>query len=105
VAIFAILASLGVTALIETVPGVFIVFKIIGGIAGIFAAFMPPQPPAHTPIFIAIIAFVIDFSWYAVVALTLSSQRSKSVYERAKTNFDRVASIFLAAVGLRLLFT
>ena len=156
VAIFAALASLGITTLIETVPTLYLAFKIVGGlyllylawriwggakqplptqtggadeqgslfksfgmglatqmsnpktalvIAGIFAAFMPSEPPANTSILIALIAFVIDFSWYALVALTLSSKRSKSVYIKAKENFDRVAAVFLGAVGIRLLLT
>lgn len=155
VSIFAVLASLGVTTLIETVPSIYIGFKILGGayllylayriwngakqplptqaehtveqgglfksfmmglvtqisnpktalvIAGIFAAFVPANPPENTWLLVAIIAFVIDFTWYAVLALTLSSERSRSVYGRAKTNFDRVASVFLGLVGVRLIF-
>ncbi|MFT5572029.1 MAG: threonine/homoserine/homoserine lactone efflux protein [Cryomorphaceae bacterium] len=155
VAIFAVLASFGVTTLIEKVPSAFVLFKILGGgyllylaikiwrgakqplavtdnvysasetslyksfsvglvtqtsnpktalvIAGIFAAFVPAQPPAHTTLLVALIAFVIDFSWYAAVAVTLSTDRSRGVYTRAKTSFDRVAAVFLGAVGIRLL--
>lgn len=154
VAIFAVLASLGITTLIAAMPTVYILFKIAGGvyllylawkiwggaqqplarsenasstnnslfksfimglatqtsnpktalvIAGIFAAFMPSEPPENTTLLIALIAFTIDFSWYALVALTLSSARSKSIYIRAKTNFDRVAAVFLGVVGVRLL--
>lgn len=157
VAIFALLASFGVTALIEQVPSAFLLFKLIGGayllylavriwraakqplsvdppiqgvaqpglfrsflmglitqtsnpktalvIAGIFAAFMPAQPPAYTTLLVALIAFVIDFSWYAVVAITLSAARSRGIYARAKTGFDRVAAVFLGLVGVRLLFS
>lgn len=155
VSIFAVLASLGVTTLIEKVPSVYMAFKIFGGayllylayriwggakqalpasdnqnseqgglfksfllglvtqtsnpktalvIAGIFAAFVPANPPENTWLLVAIIAFVIDFSWYAAVALTLSSERSRSLYGRAKTNFDRIAAVFLGLVGVRLLF-
>jgi threonine/homoserine/homoserine lactone efflux protein len=154
VSIFAVLASLGVTTLIEKVPSVYLAFKIFGGayllylayriwggakqalpkpdehiveqgslfksfmmglvtqtsnpktalvIAGIFAAFVPANPPVNTWILVAIIAFTIDFSWYAMVALTLSTDRSKLVYARAKTNFDRVAAVFLGLVGVRLI--
>lgn len=157
VAIFAVLASFGVTTLIQNVPSAYIVFKVVGGaylfylaimiwrgakqpltmaneqelgketslyksflmglitqtsnpktalvIAGIFAAFVPSQPPSNTTLLVAIIAFVIDFAWYAVVAITLSTERSRDVYTRAKTGFDRVASVFLGAVGIRLLFS
>lgn len=158
VSLFAILASFGVTTLIEQVPSLYIAFKIIGGvyllylgyriwsgarqplpasaddishsnkhswfksfsmglitqisnpktalvIAGIFAAFVPANPPQFTAFYVAVIAFVIDFSWYVLVALTLSSARSRSVYSRAKTNFDRLAAVFLGMIGLKLILT
>ena len=72
-------------------------------IAGVYAAFVPEQPPPNTAWLVAGIAFVIDFSWYASVAVSLSSSRSKRIYERAKCGFDRTAAIFLGAVGLKLL--
>lgn len=156
VSLFAVLASFGVTTLIEQVPSAYLVFKIVGGayllylayriwggakqplqteqesgmktgtlsqsfllglvtqtsnpktalvIAGIFAAFVPANPPENTTLLVAIIAFVIDFSWYAVVAVTLSSSRSRVMYARAKTHFDRLAAVFLGAVGVRLLLS
>ncbi|NND00314.1 MAG: LysE family translocator [Gammaproteobacteria bacterium] len=151
---FAILASYGVTALIDQVPAAYLGFKIFGGlyllflafkiwsgatsplaiqksdgvqamtinrafvlglmtqtsnpktalvIAGIFAAFVPAVPPPHTTWLVAVIAFVIDFSWYAMVAVSLSTARSRDVYRAAKTGFDRVASGFLGVVGIKLL--
>ncbi len=154
VSIFAILASFGVTTLLEQVPSIFLVFKVLGGvylltlawriwrgagqpliaqghpgevaislfqafsqglitqtsnpktalvIAGIFAAFVPATPPENTTWLVAIIAFVIDFSWYALVALSLSTSSSRAVYQRAKKGFDRTAAIFLGAVGVRLI--
>lgn len=157
VALFAVLASFGVTTLLEKVPSAFIVFKLLGGayllylayriwggatqaleiqrgdaevekggliksfllglvtqtsnpktalvIAGIFAAFVPAEPPVSTTLLVAIIAFVIDFSWYAIVAISLSTNRTRNVYQRAKKGFDRTASVFLGAVGLKLLLS
>ena len=154
VAIFAILASFGVTALIERVPDAYLVFKVAGGlyllylawrifssadqplladgesstqnksllnsffmglvtqtsnpktalvIAGIFAAFVPANPPENTTWLVAGIAFAIDFCWYALVALMLSSGRSRSAYQKSKIVFDRTAAAFLGFVGVRLL--
>ena len=155
VSIFAVLASFGVTTLLQKVPSAFLVFKILGGlyllylawriwqgasqplltepdsdktsislynafsqglitqvsnpktalvIAGVFAAFIPVIPPENTAWYVAIIAFVIDFFWYALVALSLSTKRSRAVYQRAKSGFDRTAALFLAAVSVRLIF-
>jgi len=154
VAIFALFASFGVTALLTQVPNIYLAFKLVGGayliylaykiwsgaqqplvsqqkgvdvnttvfrafltglitqisnpktalvIAGIFAAFVPAQPPANTASLVAIIAFVIDFSWYAFIALSLSSSRSRKIYASAKTGFDRTAAVFLSAVGIKLI--
>jgi len=156
VALFAVLASFGVTTLIQTVPSAFLVFKLIGGayllylawrifsgakdpldassdvatqssglwaafrqglitqtsnpktalvIAGIFAAFVPSDPPDNTTWLVAIIAFVIDFGWYAIVAVSLSTQSSRRVYQKAKVWFDRTAALFLGAVGVKLLMS
>ena len=156
VSLFAVLASFGVTTLLETMPSAFLLFKLLGGayllflawkiwlgsktelaelevqkndgdslfrsflsglltqtsnpktalvIAGIFAAFVPSDPPSNTTLLVAIIAFIIDFSWYAIVALSLSANKSRKIYQRIKIGFDRTAAIFLGAVGLRLLFT
>jgi len=156
VAVFAMLASVGVTTLIEKIPTAYLVLKLIGGvyllylayriwsgasepigqavsdqatsgstirsitiglitqlsnpktalvIAGIFAAFVPADPPANTALLVSGMAFVIDFSWYAVVAIVLSTQRTRGFYQRAKLGFDRTAAIFLGAVGLRLIIS
>jgi threonine/homoserine/homoserine lactone efflux protein len=158
VSLFAILASFGVTALLENIPSAYLAFKLLGGayllylaykiwlgaseplemasagdgspakhqgtlfkafltglitqtsnpktalvIAGIFAAFVPAEPPTNTAVLVAIIAFVIDFCWYAVVAISLSTKATRNIYKKAKTGFDRTASIFLGVVGIKLL--
>lgn len=156
VSIFAVLASFGVTSLLENVPSAYLVFKVLGGtyllylayriwggarhpllvsgqvdqqqgglfnafirglitqtsnpktalvIAGIFAAFVPVKPPANTALLVAVIAFVIDFSWYALVAVSLSTSKTRDVYQRAKAGFDRAASVFLGLVGVKLLIS
>ncbi len=156
VALFAILASFGVTTLLKTLPNAFFIFKLLGGayllflawkiwssagnklaeidiqsnagnslfrsflsgfitqtsnpktalvIAGIFAAFVPTQPPPYTALIVSIIAFIIDFSWYAIVAVSLSANKSRAVYKRAKVGFDRTAAVFLGAIGIRLMFS
>lgn len=154
VAFFALLASFGVTAILNAAPTLFVIFKVIGGlyllylaykiwsgssqpletsdssqgktggywkafmtglvtqtsnpktalvIAGIFSAFVPETPPPFTAIYVALVAFVIDFSWYAIVAFVLSGERSRSVYGKSKKAFDRTASVFLGLVGIKLM--
>jgi len=156
VAIFAVLASFGVTTVLEQMPSAFIVLKLFGGayllylayrifngasqplvvsaelsatdsglfkpfitglvtqvsnpktalvIAGIFAAFVPSEPPEYTTLLVTLIAFVIDFSWYALVSLSLSVNKSRKIYQHAKAGFDRAAAVFLGAVGIKLLLS
>ena len=152
VTLFALLASVGVTALLHNSPQLFLFIKVLGGlylwylayriwsaatqtldeltseqsnnsywnafisglltqcsnpktiivIAGIFAAFMPSQPPPFTTALIAMLVFIIDMGWYTIVAITLASARSKAVYLKSKSTFDRIAALFLALVGLQL---
>jgi threonine/homoserine/homoserine lactone efflux protein len=54
-------------------------------------------------VLVALIAFVIDFSWYAIVAISLSTKATRNLYNKAKTGFDRTAAIFLGVVGIKLL--
>ena len=74
-------------------------------IAGIFAAFVPTTPPPFTVSLVAVTAFIIDFSWYAIVAITLSNAQSRRIYDQAKFVFDRAAAFFLVLVALRLILS
>ena len=156
VALFALLAGLGVVTLLHETPLLYFVLKLAGGlyllwialtiwrhareplealtthangpsgawasfrqglivqisnpktaivIAGIFAAFVPQEPPAYTVPLVAVVAYVIDFLWYAVVAITLSGASSRALYQRAKPYFDRGAALFLVLVALRLMIS
>ncbi|MBX2848507.1 MAG: LysE family translocator [Acidiferrobacterales bacterium] len=78
--------------------------KTIFIIASIFSAVMPDNPPANTAVFVTLIAFVIDFSWYAIVAASLSQAGSRAFYAAGKTVFDRVAAVLLLALSFKLFF-
>ncbi|MCH2190661.1 MAG: LysE family translocator [Gammaproteobacteria bacterium] len=151
---FALLAGLGVTALLEQTPTIYFVFRLAGGlyliylayniwvgatqplasssgldqanesnlrsslvkgfavqvsnpktvfiIASIFSAVMPSEPPLYTALLVTMMAFVIDFAWYALVALSLSKESSKKFYKKTKSYFDRFAAILLTALGCKL---
>lgn len=151
--VFALLAALGVTTLLEQTPTVYLVFRIVGGlyllwlaykiwqganqplnetaageqekgglaaamfkgfvvqtsnpktvfiIASIFSAVMPVDPPARTALYVTIIAFIVDFAWYAVVAVSLSRQNSRTFYQKTKVYFDRFAALLLLALSVKL---
>ena len=154
-ALFALLAALGVTALLEETPAAYFVFRLLGGlyliwlsylnwrgatqpmivntqadktqasilmsllkgftvqvsnpktvfiIASIFSSVMPNQPPVNTALYVTVIAFLIDFGWYALVALSLSKQASRDFYQKAKRYFDWFAAGLLLVLGAKLIF-
>jgi len=68
----------------------------------IFAALMPPAPPAW--IFVALPPAVmsIEMGWYTIVAATFSSDGPRTAYLRGKRWIDRTAGAVMGALGLRL---
>ncbi len=76
--------------------------KTVFVIASIFGALMPSEAPAYTALWVALIAFVVDFGWYAVVAISLSLAKSRAFYQKAKPVFDTVAALLLVLLALKL---
>jgi threonine/homoserine/homoserine lactone efflux protein len=70
--------------------------------ASVFAAFLPPAPSLAFNIGVASVVFVIETSWYALVALVLSSERPRLGYLRFKKWIDRAAGGVMVALGIRL---
>jgi threonine/homoserine/homoserine lactone efflux protein len=77
--------------------------KTVVVISGIFAALLPARVPVWMLLAIPPIQFVIESSWYAFVAVVMSSPAPRSVYLRARTWIDRAAGCVLGALGLRLI--
>lgn len=67
--IFALLAASEIYVLLKSVPWIFMSLKIIGG------AYL-----SFTYIFVCLMAFVIDTSWYSLVALMLSTKKAADIY-------------------------
>ncbi len=153
-ACFALLAALGVTGLLESMPKAYALFRFVGGcyllwlayclfanakqplpertlerdkvsllaslakgfavqisnpktvfiIASIFSAALPQQLPSYTALWVTLTAFVVDFSWYALVAWSLSKAPSRAFYQRRKHRFDYMASALLALLALKLFY-
>lgn len=70
--------------------------------ASVFAAFLPETPSLTFSAAVALLVFVIEFGWYAAVALTLSAERPRGVYLRFKTWIDRMAGGVMVLLGVRL---
>lgn len=69
----------------------------------IFAALLPPDLPRLGLIILPCLVFVIETSWYAIVAYALSSAAPRQVYLRAKKTIDRTAGGVMSVLGLKLL--
>ncbi|MEP6831043.1 MAG: LysE family transporter [Rhizomicrobium sp.] len=77
--------------------------KTVVVIGGIFAALLPAHVPAWMYLSIPPIQFVIETSWYAFVAIVMSSAAPRSAYLRARAWIDRAAGCVLGVLGLRLI--
>lgn len=69
----------------------------------IFAALLPASPPQWLLLILPPMIFVVEASWYAVVALAFSANRPRAVYLHSKTWIDRIAGAVMGALGVRLL--
>lgn len=72
--------------------------------AGIFAALMPAAPPLWLALVLPAGVFVIECSWYAVVAIAFSSAAPRAAYLGAKHWVDRLAGGVMGLLGLRMLY-
>lgn len=149
--IFALLASIGLYLVLETVPWIYTLLKIVGGlylaflayklwqsgsepienhstassnklfrsfilglitqlsnpktaiiIAGVFAAFLPENPPPFSYLLLCSLAFIIDFAWYSLVTVALSTPRAQGFYSRYKKRICRTSAGFIGFVGIKL---
>ncbi|MBP2859248.1 LysE family translocator [Dickeya oryzae] len=70
--------------------------------ASVFAAFLPSDSSLAFKVVIALLVFLIEASWYALVAIVLSAPKPRNLYLRGKTWFDRVAGGVMIALGVKL---
>jgi threonine/homoserine/homoserine lactone efflux protein len=70
---------------------------------GVFAAFLPLNPPEYSYIFLCLLAFFIDSGWYIVVSIVLSTQRAQHIYSLYQKGINRLASGFMGLMGIKLI--
>lgn len=68
----------------------------------IFAALLPPAPPAWIFVALPPAVMLIEIGWYTIVAVTFSSEHPRAAYLRGKRWIDRAAGGVMGALGLRL---
>jgi len=70
--------------------------------SSIFAALLPPSPPAWMVSVLPPMIFSIEAGWYAIVALLFSAERPRGAYLRGKRWIDRAAGTVMGLLGLKL---
>jgi threonine/homoserine/homoserine lactone efflux protein len=154
--LFALVALLGLQAVLVAVPSLYLALKVVGGIylaylglrifvaakrplvipgdlsnggtslprsfalgfltqvsnpktaivyASVFAAFLPTAPSVGFDFALVTLVFAIEAGWYSVVALALSSERSRRAYLRYKCSADRMAGGVMMLLGLKLVLS
>lgn len=78
--------------------------KTIIILGGIFAAFLPQDPPLNTYIILALLTFIFDSSWYILVAFILSTKKAQNSFLKYKKHITIASSSFLVLMGLKLIF-
>jgi threonine efflux protein len=69
----------------------------------IFAALLPAAPPHWLLLALPPMIFVVEASWYAIVALVFSARQPRAAYLHSKRWIDRIAGAVMGALGVRLL--
>jgi threonine/homoserine/homoserine lactone efflux protein len=72
-------------------------------LGSIFAAFMPKSMSLAFEAVLVAVVFAIDFSWYAIVTLLLSSDRPRDVYLRHQGWIDRAAGAVMVGMAGKLM--
>jgi threonine/homoserine/homoserine lactone efflux protein len=70
--------------------------------ASIFAALLPEDVPMGALAALPILVFLVEASWYALVAVTMSTKAPRRMYLRWRTIIDRIAAVVLGALGGKL---
>lgn len=71
--------------------------------ASVFAAALPQGPSLGTAAALVAAIFLIEFGWYALVAIAFSSGGARQLYARGKTWIDRLAAGAMGALGVKIL--
>lgn len=70
--------------------------------ASVFAAFMPGSQSISFDLALISAVFVIEVSWYTIVAIALSSEKPRNTYLRYKKWLDKVAGGVMMMLGIKL---
>ena len=69
----------------------------------VFAALLPQELSLSATLVLPLLVFLVEAGWYTVVAVTLSSKSSTMMYLNFKASIDRIASVVMGSLGLKLI--
>ena len=72
--------------------------------ASVFASLLPREVPPFATILLPVLMFVIETTWYAVVALALSAESPRAHYLASKAWIDRSTGAVMSVLGAKLIF-
>jgi len=70
--------------------------------ASVFATFLPHGVGFQSGVALVAMVFVLETSWYALVAVVLSAEKPRKAYLRFKSLIDRIAGGVILLLGLKL---
>ena len=70
--------------------------------ASVFATFLPNGVGFQSGVALVVMVFLLETSWYALVALVLSAEKPRKAYLRFKSLIDRVAGGMIFLLGMKL---
>lgn len=71
--------------------------------ASVFTAALPGQASWTISVVLVSLIFVVEFGWYAVVAVAFSTSRARNIYLSGKTWIDRLAAGAMGALGVKVI--
>lgn len=77
--------------------------KVVIFMGSILTTVLPQNPPVGLLACVVLVIFVNEFAWYSLVAAAFSIKRLRDCYASVARTVDRVAGLFLGALGVRIL--
>jgi threonine/homoserine/homoserine lactone efflux protein len=71
----------------------------------IFAAMLPTSPSLALMMTLPVGVFMLEASWYLVVAFALSASKPRDAYIKTKSTIDRTVGVVLGILGFKLLLS
>ncbi len=67
--------------------------------SSVFAAMLPMKVPVYTTSILVVGVFVLNFSWYFLVSILLSSPKAQASYLRFKSYINKGSGVLMGSMG------